>query len=248
MRAYANIANEMLQAGYTASEISSIKAEVARFENFRSEVKLHSGDAIDLKMYEPAMRHLIDMYIKAEDSTVVSQLNDLTLVDLIVRDGATAVDAMPEGIRHDETAVAETIENNVRRLIIDETPINPRYYEHMSTLLSALIEERRLNAISYERYLERIIELTRQAQQGPASHAYPSSLNTPAKRALFDNLEQNETLALRIDTAVRAARQDDWRNHPIKQKKVMLAIKKALADLESHTNAVFNLVMNQDEY
>jgi type I restriction enzyme R subunit len=34
----------------------------------REEVKLGSGDYIDLKMYEPAMRHLIDTYIRAEDS------------------------------------------------------------------------------------------------------------------------------------------------------------------------------------
>ena len=31
--------------------------------------------------------------------------------------------------------LAETIENNVRRLIIDETPVNPKYYEKMSKLL-----------------------------------------------------------------------------------------------------------------
>jgi type I restriction enzyme, R subunit len=29
--------------------------------------------------------------------------------------------------------VAETIENNVRRLIIDEMAVNPKYYERMSS-------------------------------------------------------------------------------------------------------------------
>ncbi len=35
-------------------------------------MKKHSGDGIDLKMYEPAMRHLIDAYIRAEESEQVS--------------------------------------------------------------------------------------------------------------------------------------------------------------------------------
>ena len=50
--------------------------------------------------------------------------------------------ALPEGIRKNKEAVAETIENNVRKLIIDEQPINPKYYEKMSELLDALIEQR----------------------------------------------------------------------------------------------------------
>ena len=33
--------------------------------------------------------------------------------------------------------------------------------------------------------------------------AYPRSLDTPAKRALFDNLDQDEALALAVDGAVR---------------------------------------------
>ena len=49
----------MSDAGYTESEADAIKKDVAFYENLRSEVKLHSGDAIDLKQYEPAMRHLV---------------------------------------------------------------------------------------------------------------------------------------------------------------------------------------------
>jgi hypothetical protein len=57
----------------------------------------------------------------------VSELDDLSLV-LIVERGAGAVDALPPSIRKKENAVAETLENNVRRLIIGESPINPKCY------------------------------------------------------------------------------------------------------------------------
>ena len=51
--------------------------------------------------------------------------------------------------------MAETIENNVRRLIIDEQPINPKYYEKMSELLDALIEQRKQEALGLHRRIWR---------------------------------------------------------------------------------------------
>jgi type I restriction enzyme, R subunit len=57
----------MPEAGYTAQETAAIQAEVAHYENVRGEVKLAGGDYIDLKMYQPAMRHLLDTYIRAEE-------------------------------------------------------------------------------------------------------------------------------------------------------------------------------------
>ena len=117
LRAYANLANEMREAGYSAVEAQEIKAEVDYCEKVRQEVKLASGDYIDMKMYEPAMRHLLDTYIRAEDSEQLSTFDDMTLVQLIVERGEAAADTLPKGLRENRDAMAETIENNVRRLI-----------------------------------------------------------------------------------------------------------------------------------
>lgn len=230
IRAYANLASEMEEAGYTEAQATTIKAEVSFYENLRNEVKLHSGDAIDLKQYEPAMRHLIDAYIRAEDSEKVSAFDDMSLIQLIVERGVEAVDALPGGIRKSKGAVAETIENNVRKLIIDESPINPKYYEKMSQLLDALILQRKQEAFDYAEYLKRVVELTKRIKAGPGGAAYPKSLDTSAKKALFDNLGKSETLALAVDAAVQASKQDDWRSNPFKVKKVFNAIKRALED------------------
>ena len=237
VRAYAALASEMEEAGYSPAEAAAIKKEVTFYENLRNEVKLHSGDAIDLKQYEPAMRHLIDSYIRAEESEKVSAFDDLSLVQLIVERGADAVKAMPEGIRKNQQAVAETIENNVRRLIIDESPVNPKYYERMSELLDALIEERRKGAIEYAKYLAKIVELTKQAKSGPSREAYPSALSTRGKRALYDNLGKDEKLALAVDLAVKDRRQDGWRDNAAKIKRVRFAIAEAL---EARDEAVLN--------
>jgi type I restriction enzyme R subunit len=228
VRAYANLASEMTEAGYSAAEADAIKREVTFYENLRNEVKLHSGDAIDLKRYEPAMRHLIDAYIRAEESEKVSAFDDLSLVQLIVERGGEAVKALPEGLRKNPDAAAETIENNVRKLIIDESPINPKYYEKMSGLLDALIAQRKQEALDYAAYLAKIVELTKLAKNGPGGEAYPKVVNTAARRALYDNLDRDEALALAVDEAVRTSRQDDWRSNSFKIKRVRLAIKEAL--------------------
>jgi type I restriction enzyme R subunit len=179
-------------------------------------------------MYEPAMRHLIDTYIHAGESEKVSSFDDMSLVQLIVERGADAVKALPEGIRKNKEAVAEAIENNVRRLIIDEQPINPKYYEKMSELLDALINQRRQEALDYQAYLAKIVELTRKVKNPEVGGNYPSAMNTPGKRALYDNLGNDEAVALVIHDAVRSSRQDDWRSNPFKVKKVRNAIRAAL--------------------
>jgi type I restriction enzyme R subunit len=106
VRAFADLANELPEAGYSPVEIATLKTEVEHYEKVRNEVKLASGDYIDLKMYEPAMRHLIDTYIRAEESEKVSAFDDLSLIQLIVERGADAVKSLPEGIRRSNEAVA----------------------------------------------------------------------------------------------------------------------------------------------
>lgn len=247
VRAYANIANEMEEAGYTLQEIEQIKIDVKYFENLRAETKLASGDYIDLKVYEPAMRHLIDTYISAEESEKISAFDDLTLVELIVERGEDAIDSLPDSIRKNKEAVAETIENNIRRLIIDEMPTNPIYFEKMSVLLDELIKERKLEALNYKKYLEKIVALTKRITKPESSSSYPKTLNSKAKRALFDNLNRDEKLAIVLDTEILRTKKDDWRGNKIKEREVKNVIKKILGD-DEEAEKVFALVKNQSDY
>ncbi|MDQ5933326.1 MAG: type restriction enzyme subunit [Cyanobacteriota bacterium erpe_2018_sw_21hr_WHONDRS-SW48-000092_B_bin.40] len=247
LRAYSNIANELAQAGYSALQISKLKEEVAHFEQARNEVKLASGDYIDLKMYEPAMRHLIDTYIRAEDSQKISAFDDLSLIQLIVERGPEAVEMLPKGIRKNKDAVAETIENNVRKIITDEQPMNPKYYERMSELLDALIAKRREEAIEYEQYLAEIVALTKQVSDPSQGASYPPAINTKAKRALYDNLDQDLDQAILLDHAIVAVKKDDWRSSVFKVREVRNAIKSELKD-DTRIDEVLELVKKQDEY
>jgi type I restriction enzyme R subunit len=247
IRAYADIANEMGEAGYTPEEVEQIKTDVRHYEDVRGEIKQASGDAIDLKAYEPDMRHLIDTYISAEESVSIFTFYNMTLIELIVERGEDAVDALPKGIARNTEAVAETIENNIRRLIIDEMPTNPKYYENMSTLLDELIKERKEELRNYKKYLARIVELSKKVKNPAKSATYPTSLNSNAKRALYDNLSQDEELTIALDAEIYHTKKDGWRGNIIKEREVKYAIRKHVDD-DDEVDRVFELVKNQNEY
>jgi type I restriction enzyme, R subunit len=124
-RAFGNLANEMSAAGYSDSEAEAIRAEVAHYAAVRDEVKLGAGEDVDFKQYEAGMRFLLDTYIQADASEVVADFKDTGLIQLIVEQGVGAIDKLPAGIKQDPEAVAETITNNMRKVIIDERVMNP---------------------------------------------------------------------------------------------------------------------------
>ena len=275
LRAWSNLANEMREAGYSDEEAQAIKAEVDHYEQVRKEVKLASGDYIDMKMYEPAMRHLLDTYVRAGESEKLSELDDLTLVQLIVERGEGAVQSLPDGIRGNGDAVAETIENNVRRVILDEMAVNPKYYERMSGLLDALIRQRKQEAMDYKAYLARVVDLTRQISNAETRSSYPSGIDSAALRALFDNLETfaaSQTPAVRqtssdrddepsgdatgaraatavlVDRAIRRTKKADWRGNRMKEREVRRAISSVLGDDADLVDRIFEIVKAQRDY
>ena len=269
LRAYANLANEMQEAGYSEVEAQEVRAEVDHYEKVRQEVKLASGDYIDMKMYEPAMRHLLDTYIRAGESERFSDFDDLTLVRMIVERGTDAVESLPAGIRRNPEAVAETIENNVRRIIIDEMAVNPRYYEKMSELLDVLIRQRRQDAMDYKAYLAKVVALTKRVHRPETEASYPRTIHTAALRALFDNLEDpqspltldppasyddtppadtREAMTLALDRAIRGVKKADWRGNRFKEIEVRNAIQSVLDGDEDLVDRMFEIVKAQRDY
>jgi len=232
VRAYANIADELEAAGYSSADIARIRRQLDRYLKLREIIRQASGESLDLKAYEADMRHLIDTYIQADEPRKISPFDSMSLLDLIVKTGiANAIATQLGGLKGDKNAIAETIENNVRSIITKEHLNDPAYYEKMSALLAEIITARKAKAVEYEEYLKRIAELAKQVETGQAEEM-PENLDTPGKRALYNNLQQHGeglavlpeerteytvagnpavNLALRIDEAVRRVRPDEWR-------------------------------------
>ena len=63
----------------------------------------------------------------------------------------------------------------------------------------------------------------------PDTTTVPSaSVKTAAQRALFNNLDKDEDLALAVDAAIQGSRQDGWKESQMKMKLVRNAIKAVL--------------------
>lgn len=247
VRAYAAIADEMEAAGYSADDITRIKMAVQRYTNLREIIKKASGETIDLKAYEADMRHLIDTYIEADEPRKISPFDDLSLLELIVKSGiADAIASRLNNMQGNPDAIAETIENNVRSTIIKEHLNDPAYFEKMSALLQEVIADRKAKAIEYEEYLERIAELARQVETGHPDDT-PETLDTAGKRALYNNLGQDEELALEIDKKVREVRPNGWRGIQAKERVIQAALYEILQDLEL-VDKVFAILKANPEY
>ncbi|MCP4702528.1 MAG: HsdR family type I site-specific deoxyribonuclease [Gammaproteobacteria bacterium] len=247
VRAYVNISGEMEAAGYSAKESEQIKSRVDHYLKLREIIRKASGEMIDLKAYEADMRHLIDRYIQADDSKVISPFGDMPVLEIIEKSGIEdAVKAMPEGIKGNKEAVAETIENNVRSRIIKDSLLDPAYFDKMSKLLDEIIRQRKQNAIDYQAYLRKIAELANKVSGGQPDDT-PTALNTKAKRALYNNLEQDEVLALQIDAAVLVSKSDGWRGNQAKENTVKQAIYKIVDDVDE-VERIFKIAEQQGEY
>lgn len=265
VRAYANIADEMPAAGYSADDCKRIKEKVSRYTMLRDIIKQASGEYLDTKAYEADMRHLIDNYISAEEPKPISDFEDVPLVELIVKTGIADAIAEKIGKNKSKDAVAEIIENNVRRKIINEKLNNPAFYEKMSQLLDEVIADRKRKAIEYEAYLRRIAELASQAVAGHAEDAPEALKKSKAMRAIYDNLQpfaeqqaaegkspysKDELLELarEIDQAVKVSKRANFRGNEAKERMIMGAIAPLLNNDNEEVLRMFDVIKRQAEY
>ncbi|MFA6978571.1 MAG: type I restriction endonuclease subunit R [Ignavibacteriaceae bacterium] len=247
IRAYANIASELQEAGYTLSEIEETKNKLDFYLNLREEIRRSSGEILDLKPYEADMRFLIDNFIQADESKSLSNFGDLTLLDLIVKSGiADAINSLPKSMRGSQQAIQEAIENNVRQKIIQEHLVDPAYFEEMSKLLDQLIKERKEKAVSYEDYLKKVDALAKRVVSGNPPDL-PTEIKTRAQRALYNNVGKQKHLAIALDKAILETRKADFRGNLQKENEIKAAMYKILNNV-SEVERIFAIVKQQNEY
>lgn len=266
LRAYGSIADELDVAGYDGARQTAIQVKLDEYVKLREIIRLASGETLDLKPYEADMRHLIDTYIQAGEPRKISEFDNVGLLDLIVKSGIADAIAKKLGQMKSRESVAETIENNVRSKIVKDHLTDPAYFARMSALLDEIIRKRREQAIDYEEYLKRMAELAVRVHSGMAEDT-PRALDTPGKRALYNNLKgtvpQNRAaepgvvpyiptdatleLALQIDGAIRKNRPDGWRGVLPRENVIKLALWEVLKN-EADVERIFLIIQAQQEY
>lgn len=268
VRAWANIADELELAGYSVANIGRIKTDMTRYLALRETIRRASGESLDLKPFEADMRHLLDRYITADGPRKISPFDNVGLLELITNLGIIdAMATLPDAIKGNKDAVAETIENNVRSKIIQEHLNNPAFYERMSALLDEIIAARKAKAIEYEHYLKKIGDVIGKVRAGHDDNVPEELRRSPGLRALYDNLgidgsaddgtrqadvraaypDNRIALAVNIDQAVKRVRHANWRDNIPKENAIKRALLAELGEV-AEVERLFQIIKLQPEY
>ena len=273
VRAFAAMAQDLTEAGYSDPEAAAIRKEVEFYGEIRSAIKKHSGEELDIKPYEADMRHLLNTYVQAEPATDLGTLSEMSLTESIIETGihdAIALKLNEKG-KLSRNAIAEGIINNVRKTIIRDQLTDPRFYEHMSTLLDDLIKQSREDAAAYEEFLRKAEALVKRLAARQPDDGVPAALhgrreaaviynNLPqileAGRAQADGFAESRAeygderlrLALKIDQVMREQAPAGWRGDQAKEAQVLNALFPLLERNRNATRALFELVKNQPGY
>jgi type I restriction enzyme R subunit len=270
VRAYADIAQDLAEAGYSDNDAASLQKEVDFYGEVRSAIKKHSGEELDIKPFEADMRRLLNTYVQADPAVDMGNLNSLSLTQLIIETGihdAIARKLNAKG-KLTKNAIAEGIINNIRKTIIRDQLTNPQFYSDMSKLLDDLIKQSRADAAAYEAFLKKAEELVRLIATKNTVTGLPAILHgKPEAIVVYNNLpsirrndlsmvcedspnEQQEraALALEIDRAMREHAPAGWKGDEAREKQVVNALFPIMSRDRRATQALFELIKNQPGY
>ncbi|MDO4229657.1 MAG: HsdR family type I site-specific deoxyribonuclease [Capnocytophaga sp.] len=240
IRAYANIKGEMEEADFTPREIAHYEDRMAFYLKLRETIRIASGETIDLKAYEADMRSLIDNYINAKDAKIIASFEDISILDLLQTDIGTAIDQLPEGIRTNPEAIAETVENAISSKIVEKQLSDPKYFEQMSALLQALIEERKKGILDYIEHLKKAKELIKKVKRG-TEETTPSTIKTGGMKAIYHFLDNDEQLTIACEDAIQNAKREGFRENIIRQNEIKGAIFGVINN-ETKTEEIYRIV------
>lgn len=246
LNCYANLANSLEDMGYNEAERKEYAECAKKYDALKREIELRSNDHIDMRRFEPDMRQVLDLYVKAEDSEVIAKLDDTSFLDIVAAQNEEQLNDLPDELKDEYgRASAETVEANLREVIRKDSPFNPAYYGKLSIILQELIDKRKKEMLDYEEYMKELIELVKKAR-GKSANSYPESIKTPGMRALYDNLGQNEYLAIRAHEIIRENAIVGFRDNRLKQRKLIKALAKLLGD--EMAQKIYDIIKLHDEY
>ncbi|GAA6997825.1 HsdR family type I site-specific deoxyribonuclease [Helicobacter pylori] len=238
--------NHLEKPIYSQEEMQKIKQEAQFYRHLQKMIGLNSGDSVDLKSYSEDMRRILDAYIKATDSKTLIKIEDQGLCEVLAQMDINDFHKELSQVFKNESSMVESIANNTRKRIIEKEASDPKYYEKLSSLLNDLINQFREKKLTYLEYLQQIHNLAKQVIHKEDKN-YPKKINTNALKTLYNNLDQNEALALEIDACIRDNKKDGWVGHNQKEKNLKIALRKIIND-EGLLENIFNLAKHIDEY
>ena len=247
VRRYTAIAMQMTEAGYTEEEADKIYLKVKTYDELRNAISKRCGDYVDLKKFDAEMRALLDDYVVSSRVEVLEKLDDFSFLDIIdiKDDGEVEVADGVETELGGKKGVAETMAANVRRVINRKRESNPEEYKKFSERINRLLEEYQQSKLEYKELLKSIKALAEEIRKG---ENVDPRINSDGKKALYDNLGKNVDLALMLNGVIEANAAHGFRTSEVRKKKLLIAIKNALAGTSFDPEKILNIVIHNPEF
>lgn len=247
VRRYTAIAMQMKEAGYTDEEADKIYLKVKTYDELRNAISKRCGDYVNLKKFDAEMRALLDDYVVSSRVEVLEKLDDFSFLDIIniKDDGDVEVSAGAETELGGQKGVAETMAANVRRVINRKRESNPEEYKKFSERINRLLEEYQQEKMEYKELLKNIKALAEEIRKG---EEVDPRINSEGKKALYDNLGKNLDLALMLNGVIEAHAAHGFRTSEVRKKKLLIAIKNALAGTIFDPEKILNIVIHNPEF
>jgi type I restriction enzyme R subunit len=259
-RAYAEIAQNLEEAGYPEKDAAELRGEIEHYAEIRSAIKKHADEEFDVKPFEGDMRELLNMYVQADEAADLGTLGTMSLTQLIIETGihdAIARKLNAKG-KLPRNAIAEGIINNVRSTIIRSQLTDPRFYEEMSKLLDDLIQQNRADTAAYEQFLRSAEDLVKRIYANQPADGVPPELQGKREATvIYNNLPSivpnlaeadRAKLALAVDQAMHTSAPAGWKGDQAREAQVLNALFPLLNRDRDATKALFELVKNQPGY
>lgn len=260
-RSFANCCDRLVDDyGYTEDDVNHLRSDISGYNKIKEMIKLASCDYIDLKPYEVDMRYILDTYIRAEDSRVISELGNMSIVELLLQGKTTTPVDLVRDLPGNDEAKAAIIDNNLQHEIVKKMSSNSVYFGKLSEMLKKIIIQRKVEAMSYEEYLRQVVELAEAILHPETNGSYPDEIkDSAARRALYDYFEKNAELTIYIDGVIQSAIRPGWKNIDgagnAKRQNIRAAIYNALIRHKytedravEETNIIFDIAQRQEEY
>ena len=118
----------------------------------------------------------------------------------------------------------------------------------MSAILDELIRTRQRGVEEYAGLLDLYIKLARDVERPEENEDYPESVRgSGALRALYDNTDGDEALALRLHEAVLESRLNGFRGDSVKGNRIKRKLSGILGD-DGEVERLYRVIERQEEY
>ncbi len=245
VRCYASIALEMDKAGYSQPQADDIYQEVKGYDEMRQAIMHRSGDFFDVRQYDAEMRALLDNFVTAPHSETLAKLEDFSFLDLIqtktdeTEQGEICVDPDVENSLGGKKGVAETLGQNIRRVINRKINTNPAEYKRFSEKINRLLEDFQQDKIEYKELLKSILDIANELKQ---QERPDSRLITQLHVDLYNNLGNDIDLTLYVYDVISKRIKIGFRSNPMRMRNAQRAVQDALQGTEYDWQTIYNII------